>query len=102
MSNILILLSKYRQALMGIAILWVMMFHLPLRPGIPIIKEFFNIGYGGVDIFLFLSGFGLYFSLSKKGIKLSHYYKKKILQNTSGVLVISNNHIFFIHGFQSP
>lgn len=77
MSNILILLSKYRQALMGIAILWVMMFHLPLRPGIPIIKEFFNIGYGGVDIFLFLSGFGLYFSLSKKEIKLSHYYKKR-------------------------
>lgn len=53
------------------------MFHLPFRPSIPIIDNIMNIGYGGVDIFLFLSGFGLYFSLSKKGTSLSQYYKKR-------------------------
>lgn len=36
-----------------------------------------SIGYGGVDIFLFLSGLGLYFSLSKGNVKLSQYYKKR-------------------------
>lgn len=71
------LISKYRNSLMGVAILWIMMFHLPLRPKIPILDDIFNIGYGGVDVFLFLSGFGLYFSLSKKEISLSQYYKKR-------------------------
>lgn len=77
MLHYLYLISKYRKSLMGIAILWIMMFHLPLHPKIPILNDIFNIGYGGVDIFLFLSGFGLYFSLSKKRITLSQYYKKR-------------------------
>lgn len=62
---------------MGIAILWIMIYHIPCRTDLPIIKDIFSIGYGGVDIFLFLSGFGLYFSLSKKDTKLSQYYKKR-------------------------
>lgn len=62
---------------MGVAILWVMMFHLPFRSSIPIIDLILKLGYGGVDIFLFLSGFGLYFSLSKGNVNLSEYYKKR-------------------------
>ena len=77
MRNYLLLVSKYRGALMGIAILWVMMFHFPLKPNIPIVYNIISIGYGGVDIFLFLSGLGLYFSLSKGDIGLSQYYKKR-------------------------
>jgi peptidoglycan/LPS O-acetylase OafA/YrhL len=52
---------------MGLAILWIMFYHadldLPswLRP-LLWIKE---TGYGGVDIFLFLSWLGLYYSLDK-------------------------------------
>ena len=74
----LLLLSKYRSALMGIAMLWVMSFHLsPIRTYLPIIGSVSNIGYSGVDIFLFLSGFGLYYSLSNKDISFSEYYKRR-------------------------
>lgn len=57
------LISKYRTHLMGFSIIWVMAFHLAAQG-----KESFDFfilnpiignGYGGVDIFLFLSGIGL-------------------------------------------
>lgn len=77
MNYYLALLSKHRTSIMGFAIIWVMMFHLAYRPEIPIIKDFINYGYGGVDIFLFLSGFGLFFSMSKENTNLTTYYKKR-------------------------
>ena len=77
MNNYLLLLSKYRDNIMGIAIIWIMMFHLSFRPNMPIVNDIMDIGYGGVDLFLFLSGFGLYFSLSKKNTDLAQYYKKR-------------------------
>ena len=63
---------------MGFAILWVMLFHFPLNltPNNPL-GFIQNIGYGGVDIFFFLSGFGLYFSLSRDGFTLKEYYKNR-------------------------
>ena len=65
MKSSLSLLSSYRGALMGVAIIWVMLYHLG-DIDVSVISVIFGVGYGGVDIFLFLSGFGLYFSLSKK------------------------------------
>lgn len=80
MNNYFLLLSKYRSAIMGVAILWVMLYHIPAKGGIPIITQILEVGYGGVDIFLFLSGFGLYFSLSTKDTSLSQYYKKRFFR----------------------
>lgn len=75
------LLSKHRSALMGVAMLWIMSFHLsPFRTYLPIIGSVSNIGYGGVDIFLFLSGFGLFFSVSKNNFSLLKYYKKRFFR----------------------
>lgn len=71
------LLSKHRSAIMGVAILWVMMFHIPYKLEVPGLMQLMAIGYGGVDIFLLLSGFGLSFSLSKKDFSLSRYYKSR-------------------------
>ena len=48
------IVSKYRTELMGIATLWVLLFHYG-KIGIPIIDSLSTLGYGGVDIFLFLS-----------------------------------------------
>ena len=70
------LVLKYRTELMGIATLWVMLFHYG-NIGIPIIDDLRIIGYGGVDIFLFLSGIGLSFSI-KGGVK--SFYIKRILR----------------------
>lgn len=57
-------LRLYRSELKGIAILWVVFFHAQL--GLSGVLGFIQqIGYGGVDLFFFLSGFGLYHSLAK-------------------------------------
>ncbi|MCR5484907.1 MAG: hypothetical protein K6F09_04875 [Clostridiales bacterium] len=66
-------ISECRGALMGFAALWVVLFHSPelsfaflrfkpLFVGLDLIK---GRGNAGVDIFLLLSGLGLYYSLEK-------------------------------------
>lgn len=80
MNNTLQLISKHRSAIMGFAILWVMLFHLPVPTDISLLDFIKSIGYGGVDIFLFLSGFGLYFSMSRKNFKLAKYYKSRFFR----------------------
>ena len=51
------LLSTYRSELMGIATIWVMLFHFKANMNSAPMDLLSSIGYGGVDIFLFLSGF---------------------------------------------
>lgn len=75
------LLSKYRTVIMGFAALWILYFHsyALIFKSIPIlgeIEEFIRkIGFCGVDIFFFLSGIGLTFSIKKYSIK-EFYYKR--------------------------
>lgn len=72
------LISKYRTQLMGLAILWVMFYHSPLSLiSYPILSQFKNMGYGGVDIFMFLSGFGIYYSLSNSS-SVKDFYLRRI------------------------
>ena len=60
------LLSLYRSELMGLAMLWVMLFHAyELKFGLLPLDAFKAAGFAGVDIFLLLSGMGLYVSLSR-------------------------------------
>lgn len=69
-------ISKSRTYIMGIAILLVLIYHAmcvtynPLRT--------LNIGYVGVDIFLFLSGFGLTYSYKKNN--LLNFYKHRFIR----------------------
>lgn len=65
---------------MGFAILWIMFFHYPANTGISVLDVIQYYGYGGVDIFLFFSGFGLYFSLSKGSVDLRQFYKKRFMR----------------------
>ena len=70
-------ISTCRSALMGIAILWVVFYHFGFHT--PIISHVTRFGYTGVDIFMFLSGFGLFYSLQKKQ-GLSNYLKKRVVR----------------------
>ena len=65
---------------MGFAILWIMLFHLPVPTDFSPLDFIKSIGYGGVDVFLFLSGFGLYFSLSRKNFNLKKYYRSRFFR----------------------
>lgn len=68
-------LGRYRNELKGIAILWVCFFHAKL--GLDgLFYQVQRIGYGGVDIFFFISGFGLYYSLEKDA-DLGRYMKRR-------------------------
>ena len=68
--------SRYRDELKGIAILWVVLFHMGSRFG-GVLGGIQKIGYGGVDIFFFLTGFGLYHSLSKND-DLRDYWMRRM------------------------
>ncbi|MCK5889410.1 MAG: acyltransferase [Methylococcales bacterium] len=71
-------LSQYRSELMGLAILWIMLFHSSIT--IPVsytsLRAIKWTGYAGVDIFFLLSGIGISFSLSKSTSILIFYCKR--------------------------
>lgn len=68
-------LRTYRDEIKGIAILWVVFFHAQLGLS-GLLYDVQKIGYGGVDIFFFLSGFGLYHSL-KRNHDLGSYLRRR-------------------------
>ena len=71
-------ISTYRSELMGWAILWIMMLHFSFTQIKPLgfIAQY---GFAGVEIFMLVSGFGLFYSLDKNN-KLSHFYRKRLLR----------------------
>lgn len=64
-------IMKHRGELFALAELWVVLLHMnrnfPCH--LPVLGEVFWHGYVGVDMFLFLSGLGLCFSLEKNSVK---------------------------------
>ena len=73
-------LSQYRSCIMGIAILLIMLYHYhpwPI-PGDNLIGAY---GMLGVDVFLFVSGFGCYYSLSKDPqAPARHFYMRRFIR----------------------
>lgn len=71
-------ISNYRAELMGWSILWIMMLHFTFTQIKPMgfIAQY---GYAGVDIFILVSGLGLFFSLEKSD-NILHFYKKRLLR----------------------
>ena len=78
-------LTKYRVELMGLAMIWIVLYHSYINlsdithPIGKIISKIISIGYAGTDIFFLLSGLGLSFSLSKDK-NISAFYKKRLLR----------------------
>lgn len=71
-------LSTYRSELMGWAILWIMMLHYTFNQ-IPVLGFIAQYGFAGVDIFMLVSGMGLFFSLEKDN-HIIRFYKKRLLR----------------------
>jgi len=84
-------ITKYRSVIMGVAILWVVWFHSDLFCTQPVLSTIRKFGYGGVDIFFFLSGMGVYQSLSRNS-NIIDYYKRRITR-------IMPIYLFFITGW---
>ena len=62
-------ISRNRKQLMGFAALWIAFLHAAMWFRFPVLQAFKLTGYCGVDLFMFLSSFGLYHSYKygKKG-----------------------------------
>lgn len=74
--------SKYRTELMGIAALWVLAVHaldfgIRLPGKLAVIEKLMSYGQVGVDMFFFLSGIGIFYSLGKE-TKLTLFYGKRL------------------------
>lgn len=79
------LISKYRPQLMGVAILLIVFCHLgneESRNGIANthLASILSTGSVGVDIFIFLSGIGLFFSFTKNPLPYLAFEKKRLLR----------------------
>lgn len=77
----LYLLSKYRTQLMGIAAIMIVLVHsVDYGVEMPsLLRVVCSYGWLGVDIFLFLSGIGCCYSLSKN-VSIKEWYKKRFIR----------------------
>lgn len=75
-----VLISEARSFMLGVAMLAVMLYHLACGNFCvqPFLGETYclKLGHWGVDLFLFLSGFGIYYSLQKHGKWWSFYSRR--------------------------
>lgn len=88
-------ISKYRGELMGVAMLFIILFHVSL----PRWDAFFGLrrmGNVGVDMFLFLSGIGLWFSWVKNPSYM-HFYIRRFLRIYPAWLIIAS--LYYIPHF---
>lgn len=70
------LISKYRTPIMGCAMIVVMLFHQPFISDSYVDGLFRLFGYWGVEIFLFVSGFGIVYSLQRNDVRT--YYRNRM------------------------
>ncbi len=80
-------ISRYRGELMGIAMVFIILFHVDLDRSDP----FFGLrrmGNLGVDMFLFLSGIGLWFSWMKRP-EWKHFYWRRLIRIYPAWLIIA-------------
>lgn len=66
---------------MGLAILWIMLFHsaLSIPDEIQLLRMIKAVGYAGVDVFFLLSGLVLSLG-ARRGIELSRFYPRRLLR----------------------
>lgn len=93
-------ISRYRAEQMGAAMLFVILFHVALDRGDP----FYGLrrcGNVGVDIFLFLSGVGLWFAWTKtQAPSVAHFYRRRLLRILPTWLVCST--AFYMPDYLGP
>jgi len=72
------LISTYRTQLMGLAILWVVLYHSTIVfSSVPVLGTIQAYGNEGVDIFLLVSGLGLYYAY-RANISSAVFYKRRL------------------------
>ncbi|NBI70859.1 hypothetical protein D3Z50_07265 [Clostridiaceae bacterium] len=86
------ILSRERSLLMGMAMAWVVFFHMTIwiSGDWPVLSFIKGMGNIGVDMFLILSGAGLYHSyqtLSEQGLGFKEFYRKRFWRIAPAVVI---------------
>lgn len=76
--NFVTILSQRRSYLMGISIIMIMFFHNLWIRDVDWLKPINYYGHWGVDVFFFLSGYGIVYSLRKNNLKV--YFRNRIFR----------------------
>lgn len=76
-------ISSNRNLLMGVAMVFIIMCHQPFLSSAPFYFLRF-CGHFGVDVFLFLSGFGCIYSLTKHSVRT--FYQRRLVRLAPAVL----------------
>lgn len=104
-------ISEARNVIFGLATLWIGLFHsnyltLELYTKnqflIDVFKNFRGSGNIGVDMFLFLSGVGLFFSFSKDS-RVGSFWKKRLMRVVPSAFLIAVVYfsLRYVHGRES-
>ena len=96
-------LNLYRQQLMGLSIIFVLLYHLYVSSSFRDDLVVFKDGFVGVDFFLVLSGLGLCYSFTNNPLK--RFYSRRITRiiPLSFLQVILYNTVFIIqHKTENP
>lgn len=81
-------ISNYRTYLMGISILWIILFHTTRYLYFPKVIELFQrSGNYGVDIFIFVSVYGLYRSMHNRHT-LRQWYVRRLKRIVPSFLIV--------------
>lgn len=83
--------SKYRTQIMGLAAIMIILCHIRgiEYSNFPFLEKLLWFGNYGVEIFLFVSGIGMYYSLTKENISLIQWYKRRYVRITVPFLLIA-------------
>lgn len=82
------ILSRYRNELMGIATLWIVLLHSTIWFSFFPAAYLKMTGYCGVDCFLLLSAMGLYFSWQKGNHNIGSFYRRRLLRIFPAYLIV--------------
>ena len=94
-----VLISKHRKTLMGVAIIAIMFCHLDIaqiRNGLPVtlLANRLHLLIAGVDAFMFLSGYGIYYSWNSRKYTYVSFLKKRYARIVPYYLAIGGGTYF--------
>lgn len=70
---------KERNAMIGCAMIWIVLYHAKINIPFKLYNFISSIGYGGVDICIFASGIGCYYSLNKSS-DIGAFIKRRFIR----------------------
>ena len=88
---------KYRNQIYGLCAIWIVLFHIQGRlgvPEVPVITPLMKMGNAGVDVFMFLSGYCLCLSF-KRNSDLRRFFKKRVMRVVVPYVVIAIPYLLY-------